>query len=245
MRGHAHDADEAGSRPRAARWEEPVSGRAGLAAATGGGHALSTTDVLGLQRTAGNASVSAMLENDRSPVHDVVAGAGRPLEADVRQDMEARIGADFGDVRVHDDGAAHESARSVNAHAYTVGPDIVFQRDRYDPSSSQGRTTLAHELTHVVQQRSGPVDGTPTAGGINVSDPSDRFEREASANAERVMSAPTPRASAPPATVAGDTRGIPSATAQREETPEEEEELTAQGAFVQRDAAEEEDETEA
>lgn len=51
---------------------------------------------------------------------------------------------------------------------------------------------LAHELTHVVQQRSGPVDGTDAGGGVKVSDPSDRFEREAVANADRLMSAPAP-----------------------------------------------------
>jgi len=51
---------------------------------------------------------------------------------------------------------------------------------------------LAHELTHVVQQRSGPVDGTPTSAGVKVSDPGDRFEREAAANAERIVSMPSP-----------------------------------------------------
>jgi hypothetical protein len=85
----------------------------------------------------------------------------------------------------------------VNAHAYTVGHNIVFQRDRYDPASDHGRTTLAHELTHVVQQRSGPVDGTDAGGGIKVSDPSDRFEREAVANAERVLSVPGPATVSP------------------------------------------------
>ena len=55
----------------------------------------------------------------------------------------------------------------------------------------------AHELTPVVQQRSGPVEGTPTGGGIQVSDLSDRFEREASANAERAISAPAPVAASP------------------------------------------------
>jgi len=78
--------------------------------------------------------------------------------------MEARLGHDFGDVRVHDDSRAHDSAVSVNANAYTVGSNIVFQRDRYDPGSADGKLTLAHELTHVVQQRSGPVDGT--AAGV-------------------------------------------------------------------------------
>src|SRR5438132_706354 len=61
-----------------------------------------------------------------------------------------------------------------------------------DPSSDSGKHMLAHELTHVVQQRSGPVDGTDASDGVRVSDPSDRFEREASANADRAMSAPSP-----------------------------------------------------
>ena len=132
-----------------------------------------------------------MQDEEPSPVHDVInSGGGQPLEPGVRADMEARLGHDFGDVRVHDDARAEESARAVNAHAYTVGSNIVFQRDRYDPSSDAGRVTLAHELTHVVQQRSGPVDGTSAPGGIRLSDPSDRFEREAAANAERAMENP-------------------------------------------------------
>jgi Zn-dependent peptidase ImmA (M78 family) len=120
----------------------------------------------------------------------ISSGGGRPLDHGVRADMEARLGHDFGDVRVHDDSRAAESAKAVNAHAYTVGSDIVFQRDRYDPTSEAGRLTLAHELTHVVQQRSGPVDGTEAPGGIRLSDPADRFEREATANAERAMNTP-------------------------------------------------------
>ena len=59
---------------------------------------------------------------------------------------------------------ADRSARSVSAHAYTVGSNIVFQRGRLRPRVSAGRTLLAHELTHVVQQRSGPVDGDPAGG---------------------------------------------------------------------------------
>jgi hypothetical protein len=131
---------------------------------------------------------------------------------------------------------AHESAVAVNAHAYTVGSDVVFQRDRYDPGSAEGRLTLAHELTHVVQQRSGPVEGAPAAGGIRVSDPGDRFEREAAAAAERAMSAPEP-APGPG----------PGPAVQREAAaPEEgeEEEPAVQGVFVQRQEAPAEEEEE-
>src|SRR6266511_2708259 len=86
----------------------------------------------------------------------------------------------------------HGSARSVNAQAFTVGSNVVFQHDMYDPASPAGRHMLAHELTHVVQQRSGPVDGTDAGGGVKVSDPSDRYERAAVANADRLMSGPAP-----------------------------------------------------
>lgn len=244
MREHTFDAEEAALRPRSARIDDPLSEHAGAAAAAGRVDALNSTDVLGLQRTAGNSGVSAMLEDERSPVHDVIASGGRPLDPDLRADMEGRLGADFSDVRVHDDSAAHESATSVNAHAYTVGSNVVFQRDKYDPTSSDGKVMLAHELTHVMQQRNGPVDGTTAAGGIQVSDPSDRFEREAASNAERAMSgpAPVPVASAAPAGAVQ--RDIDEADmtppVQRQDAPEEDEEPTAQGVFVQREDAPEE-----
>ena len=245
MREHQFDAEEAGLRPKASRIEEPVSDHAGRAAVEGRADVLGEAGMMGLQRAAGNSAVSSMVDDDPSPVHEVIGSGGRPLEPDVRADMEGRLGHDFGDVRVHDDSAAQRSAQSVDAHAYTVGSNIVFQRDQYDPGSDTGRTMLAHELTHVVQQRSGPVDGTPTPGGIKVSDPSDRFEREAAANAERAMAAPAPAQPAPPtptpaAAVQREAEDAP--PVQRAEAPEEEEEETAQGSFVQREEAPEEEE---
>ncbi|MFJ2271167.1 DUF4157 domain-containing protein [Streptomyces sp. NPDC087849] len=169
------------------------------AAATGRADVVGAGGMSVLQRAVGNSAVGSMLqrqgEEERSPVHDVVSsGGGQPLDTDTRTDLEGRMGADFSDVRVHTGSAAHESAKGVGAHAYTVGNNVVFQRDAYDPSSPQGRTTLAHELTHVIQQRNGPVEGTEAPGGIRVSDPSDRFEREAVANADRVLSDPAPAA---------------------------------------------------
>ena len=187
---HSHDSEfEDGLRPKAFSLEPAVEGvpsaRLVRAAATGRPDALDSTAVLGLQRVVGNAGVGAALDQDRrdepSTVQQVVgSGGGSALPDTVRTDMERRLGHDFSDVRVHTDAAAHHLARSVSAHAYTVGSNVVFQRDMYDPSSNSGKTMLAHELTHVVQQRAGAVDGTPAAGGIKVSDPSDRFEREAS-----------------------------------------------------------------
>ncbi|MBQ1105301.1 MULTISPECIES: DUF4157 domain-containing protein [unclassified Streptomyces] len=275
-RDHAHERDEQRGETAAEVAGEQdhhvfraaAAGRADVVGAAGMGL---------LQRTAGNGALGAMVqrarsgaaapaaeqaeqaehtghtgqaEEQRSPVHDVVSSGGSPLDTDTRTDMESRMGADFSDVRVHHDSAAHESAKDVGAHAYTVGNNVVFQRDAYDPGSPQGRTTLAHELTHVIQQRNGPVEGTEAPGGIRVSDPSDRFEREAVANADRVLSDPSPE-TAPAAPVSAPAPATASAASavQRAATEDEDEQpADVQGSFVQRAAEkkpgeEEEEET--
>lgn len=85
-------------------------------------------------------------------VHDTLAGNGQPLDAGTRAFMEERFGYDFSRVRVHTDARAAESARAVNAHAYTVGAQIAFDTARYAPTTTEGKRLLAHELAHVVQQ---------------------------------------------------------------------------------------------
>ena len=133
-------------------------------------------------------------------VHDVLRTSGRPLDANTRAWMEARVGddpvrplenarvqnqltvgpaddeyeraadaraahvmrtgvpskrngLDLGGVRIHTDARAVESARAMNALAYTVGRDIVFGAGQYAPATEAGRRLIAHELTHVLQQR--------------------------------------------------------------------------------------------
>ncbi len=224
-------------RTATARGEHDSAGEVGRALAAGEAGHLRPEAMLHLQRSAGNAGVAQLLGEEQesiqtSPVKDVVGrGGGRPLDDDVRTDMEGRFGEDFSGVRVHTDGQASESARSVSAHAYTVGNDIVFAGGRYDPGSTTGQRTIAHELTHVVQQRSGPVDGTPTGGGIRLSDPADRFERAAEQSAERILATPS-TVNAPSAQVQG-------SFVQREGEEEDEE---VQGSFVQREGEEEEEE---
>lgn len=177
----------------------PSPAREAAARPNGGldGHrSLGPAAILHLQRTAGNASVAQLLEEDHdddgpSPVTDVVgSGRGQPLDGETRSFMEARLGHDFGDVRVHTGSRAGESAKAVQANAYTVGRDVVFGSGQWSPGTDGGRRMLAHELTHVVQQAAGPVDGTPAPGGIRMSDPADRFEREAERVADQVMAAP-------------------------------------------------------
>jgi hypothetical protein len=197
--------------------------------------------MLDLQRAAGNASASQFVQREEDkahPVHEVIeSGGGSPLESDVRGRMEHSLGQDFSDVRVHTDQRAADSAASVQAKAYTAGSNVVFGEGQYAPGTTDGDRTLAHELTHVVQQRSGPVDGTPVAGGIKVSDPSDRFERAADAAADAVVSggaAPVQRQEAEEL----EEEPVQTLALQREEAEELEEE-PVQTLALQREEAEE------
>jgi hypothetical protein len=90
-------------------------------------------------------------------------GAGRALESQVRAFFEPRFAQDFSDVRIHADARAAESARAVNAAAYTVGRNVVFAAGQYRPNVVEGRRLLAHELAHVLQQSAAPADRA-TAG---------------------------------------------------------------------------------
>ncbi len=89
-------------------------------------------------------------------------GGGQPLPLTIRNFFEPRFGADFSHVRVHTDARAAASARSVNAIALTVGRDVVFGVGQYAPDTETGRRLLAHELTHVVQQREGQISKQKT-----------------------------------------------------------------------------------
>jgi uncharacterized protein DUF4157 len=85
-------------------------------------------------------------------------GGARPLAPGVRRAMETRLGHSFADVRVHSDVSAAGEAKALGARAFTVGQHVVFGARQFAPGTPAGRALLAHELTHVVQQR-GPGGG--------------------------------------------------------------------------------------
>jgi Domain of unknown function (DUF4157) len=92
-------------------------------------------------------------------VYEVLRSPGQSLDAEVRAFMEPRFGHDFSQVRVHSGEAAEQSARGVNASAYTVGQNIVFGAGAFAPGTGEGRRLIAHELAHVVQQTSASPGG--------------------------------------------------------------------------------------
>jgi hypothetical protein len=145
------------------------------------------------------------------------APAGKPLPGDLRGELESRLGVGFGDVRVHDDPAAAVQARRHDAVAFAQGTDVFFADGKYDPSSPAGRRLIAHEVTHVAQQRG----GSPATVGSR-SEPGSAVEREADrvatafaaglapgapafAVTERAAAGTISRDTAPPATTPGAT----------------------------------------
>ncbi len=114
--------------------------------------------------------------------------AGQPLEPRLRQCLEAAFGANFADVRVH----VGREAASLGALAFTSGSDVYFAPGQYDTESERGRHLLAHELAHVVQQRTGRVRN-PFGSGIAVvhdhalEDEADRLGRRAAATVQAMF----------------------------------------------------------
>jgi hypothetical protein len=107
------------------------------------------------------ASIKAL--QSELPFHSI-RDNGRPLESDTRAYFEPRFGADFADVRIHTNREASETARAINARAYTIGRDIVFDKDEFQPENVTGKRLIAHELAHVMQHNSNEsISGsTPT-----------------------------------------------------------------------------------
>jgi hypothetical protein len=138
---------------------------------------------------------------------------GAPLSSENRAAFEPHLGHAIGDVRIHADQRAAEAAEEVNARAFTTGRDIVFGFGEYRPDTPEGQRLLAHELAHVVQQRSarGSVARPPV-----ISTPGDRHEVEANQFARSLPDMP---------------RIMPSTATPTPITP-----ATAAGPFIQRDA---------
>lgn len=118
-------------------------------------------------------------------VSSVISSPGRPLDTSTRSNLEGKFGQDLGKVRVHTDSRAAESAKALNAHAYTVGQNIVFDRGKYDPVSPGGKHLLAHEVAHTIQQ--GGLQRS-AVDSLEVSPEYSALEHEADRAADSVVS---------------------------------------------------------
>lgn len=124
-----------------------------------------------LQGSSGATSIGPVDQYEREA--DAVAS-----HASAATPMPTKGSADFGSVRVHTDSRAAESARELDASAYTLGHHIVFDAGRYAPRTDEGRALLAHELTHVLQQTSpatGVLQRNPDDKGGSKEKPAAKF----------------------------------------------------------------------
>ncbi len=172
---------------------------------------------LGLQRAQGNGHVQRLLKGtasgtsrggpapalpQASPLPSALAqqieaarGTGQPLDRRTREPLEAALGADLRDVRVHAGPPASRLATALDAEAFTTGSDVFFGRGTYSPGSPRGREILGHELVHVVQQRQGRLGGQPAT----VRPAGEGLEQEATEIGQRLTAPGAPgRGPAPP-----------------------------------------------
>ena len=122
-------------------------------------------------------------------------GGGEPLAGSARTEIEPRLGGDFSGVRVHTDAAADRLARDLSAEAFTTGQDVFFRSGTYQPETGPGKSLIAHELTHVVQQQAAPAVQRGTAPGIDEAD----LDEEAMAEVVAEMEAAGPAVAVGPA----------------------------------------------
>lgn len=179
----------------------------------------------GIQRKTGDAPAA---EASAAHADAGLQSPSQPLDGPTRELMESRFGHQFADVRIHTGEHAAAAATAINAHAYTVGRDIVFGANRFDPVSRDGQRLLAHELTHVVQQGQGQAaparaqrsaaDGAATAAAPTPGQPSSTARlRLLIANIERLHAQATAQDQPAPgdSSASGPTAGAEAADVQR------------------------------
>jgi len=147
--------------------------------------------LLHLQHTVGNHAVQRTVDRSRSTsiATDDLAQrvraasiSGSPLDAAVRDRLEAGLEADLSSVQIHTDDEADRLSRSVHALAFTTGQHIFFRQGKYQPDTIEGLHLLAHEAIHTLQQvNAPPIDR------ISISDPLDELERDASHAADTIV----------------------------------------------------------
>lgn len=119
-------------------------------------------------------------------VHEVLNSPGQALDSGTRTFMESRFGQDFSGVRAHTNAKAATSAQAVNALAYTVRDNVVFNTGQYTPQTQAGKQLIAHELTHVMQQRTASSSAIATKPSA-ISQTTDLAEQEADTVSQQVM----------------------------------------------------------
>ncbi|HEY7957392.1 MAG TPA: DUF4157 domain-containing protein, partial [Polyangia bacterium] len=163
---------------------------------------------------------------DQTSAAPPTGGSTAQLPGPLRTKLEAQFQADFSEVQIHTGPEANASAKAVGARAYTTGHDLYFADGAYDPGSAAGQELIAHELTHVVQQKQGAVQAA-VQHKSEVSQPGDPAELEADRVAAQVVAGRSVSVGAAPSAAVHLKRGGAAAVAEPEEEAEEEQQEEA------------------
>src|SRR4051794_14270080 len=179
---HAQDGGE--KERRVQQQEKPSGGEGALArSATEGLSNKGLQSILpGLSIQLKGTGGAVLDDTIASAIHNK-RGSGESLDASAAGSIGKSMGQDFSDVTIHRDAESDQLNKQVSAEAFTTGKDIFFREGKYDPVSNEGQKLLAHELTHVVQQRD-----APPASELRVSDPNEASEQQAHKVADAVTS---------------------------------------------------------
>ncbi|WP_424103152.1 DUF4157 domain-containing protein [Moorena producens] len=122
---------------------------------------------------------------DLTSAINTARSGGKPLDVGLQKAMGQAMGADFTGVRVHTDTRSDQLNRSIQAKAFTTGQDVFFRQGEYQPGTRGGQETIAHELTHVLQQSGG--EEQPIKAKLTIGAPADLYEQEADQVASQVV----------------------------------------------------------
>ena len=118
---------------------------------------------------------------------------GAPLAPRERVHFETAFGCDLSQVRVHTDELAAAAASAVNAHSFAIGRDIFFAAGAFEPNTPRGRTVIAHEIAHVLQDPR-RVEAAELDTAVEVTAPGDAIEIGANAAAAAIATGRLPAA---------------------------------------------------
>ena len=178
----ATEASGDGMAPLRVMGEDPIAFLASPKAALPANAPRRAQAVTELQQQQGNTYVQQVVRRVQAD-----KGSGQPVPSDIRSEMEQSAGYDLDDVRVHTDRAADEASKALSAQAFTMDKDVFFsKRHGQNLSSSEGKSLVAHELTHVIQQSEGNL--SLSGEKVQIGQPGDVYEREADAVAHEVVS---------------------------------------------------------
>jgi hypothetical protein len=124
-----------------------------------------------IQKKQSSTNNSVVANDNISSKIQLTKGSGNSMPEATKSFMENRFSTDFSNVKIHTGNYASQLSNQLSAQAFTVDNNIYFNEGKYSPDSFAGKHLLAHELTHVVQQKNNLISRQPAPQQATVTTP--------------------------------------------------------------------------